>query len=93
MFAFLVDPLILNLVQNLRPKVESTIEIKSDIYHNYFSFEDRPKYRGYEQFNDLIIRKRAELAKVYLGPMVSADFEYDQLLEILKPKSGSYASN
>ncbi len=84
MLSYLLDPLLVNMANNQMPAVESSYDIKIDIYRNYFPIEARSKYTGYEQFEDLIIQKRAELAKVYIGPKVDAITEYHSLVNSLR---------
>ncbi len=85
MLSYLQDPLLVKMVNGEMPGVESSYDIKTDIYRNYFPIEDRKKYTGYEQFEKLIVQKRAELNKVYIGPIVSALIEYHSLVFSLKP--------
>lgn len=85
MLAFLRDPLLQKIVENSEIGVVSSLKIKGVIYNRYFGIEPRPKFRGYEKFEELIIKKRSELRRIYIGPMVEARFEYHQLLKQLAP--------
>lgn len=52
MYSFLVDTKVQKLVQNEFPNVNSTLEIKHEIYTQHFDIEPRPKYYGWENFSE-----------------------------------------
>ncbi|MAV89811.1 MAG: hypothetical protein CL676_00205 [Bdellovibrionaceae bacterium] len=59
--AYLRDPIVEKLLQNQIPYKPSNYDLKSEIYSNYFEFESRPKFTGYEYLQNLDQKYRSTL--------------------------------
>jgi hypothetical protein len=90
MLAFLVDPLLVKMTKNELQGVESSMDIKAQIYKNYFSFELRPKYRGYEMFQDVMQEMLKRSMSIVGWPLVNWKIEYSELKTRLTPKIQKY---
>ena len=86
MYAFLIDPIMQELVNNKRPGKLSTITTKFEIYSNYFKLAYREKYTGFEQLHEHCVIHNIKLRELYGNHSSIYKIEYSDVLKALYMK-------
>jgi hypothetical protein len=86
MNAYIMDPLVQSMIRAKIKGASGSADIKYDIYASYFKVEKRPKYRGFEKFDELMTRKLAEAQMIFKTPVKNANTEIKTLIERWNPE-------
>ncbi len=85
-YSYLTSPIIVNLCNNKLIGELSSLSIKTESYKQWYKFEERPKYTGFEYSHDIIESIKDELHEIYGHNRQIFRTEYNKLVSTLKGK-------